>query len=71
MKVYVKHEALTERGKGNAVTFNIEIKSAPQSLPEAMRLKESNWLTAQQIAHWEVKGPQYPSVDLYFDKNPD
>ena len=34
LKVFVKHEALTERGKGNSVNFNIELKSPPQTLPE-------------------------------------
>ena len=34
--VYVKHDALTEKGKGNFKKFDIEIKSAPQALPELL-----------------------------------
>ena len=50
--VYIKHDGLTERGKGNFKKFDIEIKSAPQALPEVVRQKESNWMTAQGITQW-------------------
>ena len=71
VQVFVKHDSKLEFGQGNSVTFNFEIKSEPQGLPDKIQMKEQNWMTAMGITQWEVLGPQYPPVNLYFEKNPD
>ena len=71
VQVFVKHDSKLEFGQGNSVNFNFEIKSEPQVLPDKIQMKEQNWMAAMGITQWEVLGPQYPSVNLYFEKNPD